>query len=255
MGPKKHQSTAHCDEDVFITVAEHKQLMESQEKKFQELIALQEKNFKGFLDSYMIATNKRLDDYMRETTVKITELKTSVEFSQQEVDTLQSAIKSTKTTVAKSAADIQFNKEGIDYLENQSRRNNLRLDGITEDRNETWAQTEDKVRDTLIQKLQMEQAEVTALEIERAHRTGPRKEGKPRTVVVRLSRFKDRENILRKVREVKPRGLFINEDFSQAVQDRRRQLVTKMKEHRAQGKIAYLSFDKLIVKDKPSSSS
>lgn len=33
----------------------------------------------------------------------------------------------------------------LDYLENQSRRNNLRFDGITEDTKEDWAATECKI--------------------------------------------------------------------------------------------------------------
>ena len=38
------------------------------------------------------------------------------------------------------------------YLENQSRRNNLRFEGLLEDDNETWDETEAKVKNVLAAK-------------------------------------------------------------------------------------------------------
>ena len=54
------------------------------------------------------------------------------------------------------------------YLENQSRQNNLRFEGFLEDGNETWDETEAKVKNVLVEKLDFE----SAPETERAHRTG-----------------------------------------------------------------------------------
>ena len=56
--------------------------------------------------------------------------------------------------------------------------------------------------------------------------------------------------IIRAARTVKPRGVFVNEDYSQRVVSRRKELLPKMREARENGKIAYLSFDRLVVKDK-----
>ena len=42
----------------------------------------------------------------------------------------------------------------------------------------------------------------------------------------------------------------LNEDYSQRVITRRKELLPQMKEARERGKVAYLSFDKLVVKDK-----
>ena len=73
------------------------------------------------------------------------------------------------------------------YLENQSRRNNLRFEGLPEDDNETWDETEAKFKNVLVEKLDFE----FAPEIERAHRTGRarRHDGtpKPRTVVFKFN--------------------------------------------------------------------
>lgn len=43
------------------------------------------------------------------------------------------------TTIAKNITRID---RQVDYLENQSCRNNLRIDGIPEEKGETWANTE-----------------------------------------------------------------------------------------------------------------
>ena len=75
--------------------------------------------------------------------------------------------------------------EKATYLENQSRRNNVRIEGIVEESGESWESTEVKVnsKEKFTEKLQMESLPT----IERAHRTGKDKKPdgtpKPRTVV------------------------------------------------------------------------
>ena len=79
----------------------------------------------------------------------------------------------------------------LEYLENQSRRNNIRIYGILEEENESWDTTEEKVKQVLAEKLNLEEA----LHIERAHRvgrvaSGPRR--RPRTIVGKLRDFSKR---------------------------------------------------------------
>ena len=82
------------------------------------------------------------------------------------------------------------------YLANQSRRNNLRFEGVSEDPNEKWDDTEEKIKNVLVEKLDLD----SAPEIDRAHRTGARQDGtsKPRTVVCKFTGYKVKESILRK---------------------------------------------------------
>ena len=44
--------------------------------------------------------------------------------------------------------------------------------------------------------------------------------------------------------------VYINEDLSQRVMARRRELMPRLREAREQGKIAYLTYDKLVVRDR-----
>ena len=135
-------------------------------------------------------------------------------------------------------------------LENQSRRNNLRIDGVKEKPGESWEETEAALRLVVKRDLKLPAGQVDNLQIERAHRTGAATAQRDRTIVVKFNSFKDRDAIIRAARTVKPRGVFVNEDYSQRVVSRRKELLPKMREARENGKIAYLSFDKLVVKDK-----
>ena len=90
------------------------------------------------------------------------------------------------------------------YSYNQSRRNILRFEGLLEDDDETWDETEAKVKNVLVEKLDFK----SVPEIESAHRTGRtrRQDGtpKPRTVVCKFTGYKAKEAILKKARRTKP---------------------------------------------------
>lgn len=77
----------------------------------------------------------------------------------------------------------------LDYLENQSWRSNIRIDGVTESPGETW--TERVCTEIFANSLGL-----TSLSIERAHRTGPKVHGKPRGIIVKFLSFKDRKSVL-----------------------------------------------------------
>ena len=133
-------------------------------------------------------------------------------------------------------------------MENQSRRSNIRIDGILEEENESWDTTEEKVKQVLAEKLNLEEA----LHIERAHRvrrvaSGPRR--RPRTIVCKLRDFKQKEQILKVTRRIKPVGLYVNEDLAKETLDKREEQRPKLEEAKRNGKIAYFVLDKLIVKD------
>ena len=145
--------------------------------------------------------------------------------------------------------------EKVTYLENQSRRNNVRIEGIVEESGESWESTEGKVKEMFTEKLQMDIPPA----IERAHRTGKGKKPdgtpKPRTVVCKLYDWKEREAILKAARRIKPQGIHIYEDLAEETMAKRRELLPKLKRAKEEGKIAYFSYDKLVIKDRPSGAS
>ena len=91
----------------------------------------------------------------------------------------------------------------MEYLENQSRRNNIRVSGIPESPGETWTDSENKVKEAIKSSL------VLDIEIERPHRVDKRKKvggkqqskeekEKPRTIVWKLKDWKQRESVIRR---------------------------------------------------------
>ena len=53
------------------------------------------------------------------------------------------------STIEEIQDDLNHQEEQMKYLENQSRRNNVRIDTILEEDNETWETTEAKARQVL----------------------------------------------------------------------------------------------------------
>ena len=87
-------------------------------------------------------------------------------------------------------------------------------------------------------------------DIERAHKAGRKSRNKPRTIVCKLLRFKDKQNILRKAKLLKGTNIFINEDYCQDTVEYRKELWEEVKVLRSQGKIAYLNYRSIVSRDK-----
>ena len=127
-------------------------------------------------------------------------------------------------------------------LEDRSRRDNLRFDGIEEWEDESWADTEENLKDKIKETLGIEN-----IEIERAHRVGNKNQSSCRTIVAKLSKYKTKERILTLARKKKPQGIRIYEDFSKATVEIRKENWEKVKELRSQGRYAVLVYDKIYT--------
>jgi hypothetical protein len=140
-------------------------------------------------------------------------------------------------------------KDKIAELEDRSRRNNLRFDGFEEKVEESWKDSEQKVKVFLKEKLGI----TNNIQIERAHRTGRKHEPgqkKRRTIVVKFLNFKDKETILEEYKRLKlwNERLYINEDYSERTTEKRKLLFSQAKELRAAGKYAKVIYNKLITR-------
>lgn len=246
MPPKK------CEEDL-VSLAVVRDLLDQQKAYYKDLIMQQENSFKGFVQMIYDSNNKRFDDLSR----VVQEVKRSLEYSQSEVEELKATLKSVTTGAIKH---LQSNTEAlqidnkywlakVEYLENQSRRNNIVIDGIPESPDESWSDSEKKLREILSGKMKIDQKHI---EIERAHRIGrPLADGdgkRPRSMIVKLFRHKDKLEILSKASKLKGTNIYINEDYSDAVRQKRKELLPEMRAARARGEWAYLKYDRLVVR-------
>lgn len=180
------------------------------------------------------------------------DLKNSLQFSQKEVDELKETCKELKKKSQEARTDISTVRESVmtmsgksDYLEGQSKRKNVIIDGIPESPGESWEESEYKVRELLRTELQMDEERI---EVERAHRMGNgRGADKPRQIVVKFLRFKDKTAVMGRRNRLKGTNIFLNEDYPEAVHQKRKELVPAMKAERSKGNIAYIRYDRLIV--------
>lgn len=167
------------------------------------------------------------------------------------------------------------NERKNEKLESHSRRFNLKFFGFEDSINESWEESENKVKNYLHEGLHIDDSEIR---IERAHRLGGSK-SVPRPIIVKFSFFKDKEKILRAYRQKKKAmrenrerqdqsdsaeqpdtvqdrsdddgysHIRVAEDFVERVANDRRKLFPFMQDCLAEGKNAYLHHDKLVVDD------
>lgn len=182
----------------------------------------------------------------------VAELTRSLEFTQAEAVDLKSYIKELKKTNSEQSKiignyEVKVNEleHKVNYQEDYNRRKNLRFSGVQEPTNETWEQTAKRVTEILEEKL-----DLTSVQIDRAHRVGPRTTTRPRVIVVRFDKYADRETVLRNARKLKGSGIFINEDLCPASQEKKNQQLPTLQRARLEGKIAYFRHTKLVIKER-----
>lgn len=128
--------------------------------------------------------------------------------------------------------------EKANYLESQTRRNNLVVDGIPKTQNESLKETKDMC--VINKKLHLDSSQML---IERVHRTenptgysGKR----PRPIMVKFLRYKDKMDVLGKAKKLKGTKIYVNEDYTEAVMQKRRELIRAIKAARERADIAYI---------------
>ena len=145
---------------------------------------------------------------MEEIKKEVTDLKSSVEHTDADLNDLSDRV----DEIYDYQVDPEYVTNKLIDIEDRSRRSNLRIDGISESRNETWEECEEEIQRVFNEKLC-----VKNVQIERAHRSkrnkGNKNSGKPRTIVCKLLNYKQKEEILRNIKKLKGSNIFINEGF------------------------------------------
>ena len=190
---------------------------------------------------------EKCETQINELKVENGELRRSLEFSQAEI----SALKSQVTEVSKAASDTNAVEipTRVMRLEDFTRKDNLRINGVTEQAGENSEQTLFKVREFVKSKLGLDETAVLS-----AHRVGAtnRNLPQPRTVIAKLSSNEQRNNCLRNSSKLMGTNIFINEDVSPATQAIRNSKMDELRAKRQQGYIAYFSGTRIICKPRRS---
>ena len=239
------------------TALDKESIVELMKTVFEEEFAKQQQQISKIIENNLVITKQEIGKLREE----INDLKKSIEFTEnvleekvanveQNVCELQGKFKKVEEDVAYMndyIEDAENIHNKLVELEDRSRRNNIRIDGIKEHNKESCEECERRVHSMLKERLDIEN-----VEIERAHRGGRKSRSKPRTIVCKLLRFKDKQNILRKAKLLKGTNIFINEDYCQDTVEYRKELWEEVKVLRSQGKIAYLNYRCIVSRDKVS---
>ena len=234
---------------------------------------MQERLFKQSMD--ILRENHK--DEVNGLKCTIEELKQSLTFSQKDIDEVKSKyyemenkINDVEDTVCRNQGGIDELYDQQEYLENHSRRNNVKILGIPKKdpklEKETWEESEDLVSEAIKSKLKISEV----LKIERAHRVGKTRppfrhvggrkvESQPRPTVVRFQLWKEKERVIQAARQIRPEGIKFFEDFSkrtleqrrqkipELIKERRRQKIPELIKARKKGQKAYLVMNKFAI--------
>ena len=169
-----------------------KVLLESQERAFRSAVDIAVEQMKARIQAAEGMTNEVIK---------------SLEFSQGDIRELRNEVKVLRKSDAEKQVVIEALQSKVaelehrlNYQEDYSRRNNLRITGFLEQGETTWEQTSTNVSKLLENKLQL-----PSIKLERAHRVGDSTTPHPRPVVVRFMNFSGRHVVLR-TRKLKGMG-------------------------------------------------
>ena len=183
--------------------------------------------------------NNNLRAEVIELKSEVNGMKTTVEFVSAKYDEVINNVKPAdsgdNTMIRKLKSENEEMLAKVTELEDRSRRNNLRFDGISEVDDESWEESERRVKLFISNKLNID---TDKLNIERCHRVGPKREGRNRTIICKFLNYKNRDEILNKYVKEKLwlQSFYVNEDFCAKTVEVRKRLFAEVKQQREQGK-------------------
>eukprot|EP00794_Sanderia_malayensis_P008413 gene8413-9313_t len=191
----------------------------------KSLLSVQHESYRSTIQLFMTQMNEEI----REVKKDINDLKMSANFTRKEVQELQdkvTGIEKNTTKLIQESYDVENEFEILadehEYLENQSRHNNVELIGVPESANaESWEESEEIFKENVKSALQIDDAGEMA--IERKHCVGIKGVKKSRN----------------------------GEDLAQRTLEKRQAQKPELAKARQEEKLAYFVAGKLIIKNKP----
>ena len=215
----------------------------------KDLLALQQSAYRDATSLLFDSLHKIIENQNN----TIFELRKSLEYSQQDIIDIKKELLECKKQISDNSTKMNENHQLSKSLqikqakmEDHSRKNNIRIEGIDEAKQENWEQTLVKVQQLIDNKLELEN-----IKVDFAHRIN-RKQNKsgPRPIIARFAHDSDKEKTLKNSWKLKGSQVFINEDLSEFTLQKRKEQMTDMINARKAGKIAYFNKEKLIIKER-----
>lgn len=188
------------------------------------------------MDKNMELWFAKLDEKLNNQTLIITTNVTAnvMEALSEKMDSIIQENKNLKTQIVKL-------ERKLDQMEMEKRKSNLIFFGIEEK-----GKRETELVDHIKEIIEEVGIHITSQEISNVYRIGAQA-NKNRPVVVTFTTIWKKHLIL-KSKSLLPHGIYIKEDYPKNVLEIRKQLQPKVQEERKNGNIAFIKYDKLIVK-------
>ena len=208
---------------------------------FKGLLEEAKSNFNDFVKIIISEMQEQLNELKRENL----DLKNSIEFSQAQLQEVTQVFK-------KQAEDVERIKrsnesviklhEKIRSMEDESKKNNLRFDGVEYSQGENYEQTQEKIQRLIKDKLQLN------ISLSGAARVGAHAPGRCRTIIATFGSVVEKQACLRAAPKLRGTNFFffLNEDLSRESADIRRAKLPELKDLRKRGFIAYFRGTEIV---------
>lgn len=140
--------------------------------------------------------------------------------------------------------EIQNLKEKSIQDDNLKRKNNLLFFGIDESEQNTF-----EIINGITEIIKNLNVIIQPQDINNIYRLGKQAPGKIRPVMVNFVNTWKRNEVL-KSKKYLPDNIYLKEDFSKEILEARKLLQPTLKAEREKGNIAYLKYDRIVIKDK-----
>jgi hypothetical protein len=131
----------------------------------------------------------------------------------------------------------------VDDLEGRSRRNNILVHGLEQWEGESQESIELRLKEVFTDKMDLMQD----IQFDRVHRLGTKKNS---PIIARCTFYKDKVDIMKAKKKLKGSDIFVGDDFSRGVREKRKKLSSFLKEIREEDKTARLVHDHIVVDGK-----
>ena len=176
----------------------------------------------------------KFDSRIKDLEEKVDEVVQSVNFNDKNIQDLKAEIPNLEIKIKQEKE--QVNKE-LDSIQAYISRENLLFHGLPD--KEEREDSEAVLRQFFVEHLKLEPELVEKMEFQRAHRLNGK--GRPRPIIARFLRFKDRTIVSQSAKNLKGTKMSITEDLPKRVRDLRRQQMPALKAARSAGKLAFFS--------------
>ena len=212
------------------------------------ILEIQSKIFTDTTSMLYSTLNKRID----ELTTVVLELQHHIKISSEEKKEIQNEVKQLKDqaennskVIAEQKTVIEAQKKRLNKIEDYSRINNIRIDGVDKAQGESKENLQLKAQKVLENKLQLKN-----VAIDNIHRLPTKERTGPRTIIARLSSHSTRDTAIKNTWRLKNTGIFINEDLCEDTRKERKEKLPLLKSARESGKIAYFRRSQLVIHER-----